>query len=212
VKKRDRVLAAALVASGLFLAAVAFGPAIMSLFVVPMATSVWALLRVFVLSVDQVKLWTFVALAAFTLGFCRAVMAAMDASSRQDRESALPDRNAALANVGYWRYMLAVAPRSDRDRDTIRRELAKLLLSAYSSKERVARDFSLYRDFESRKIPLPEEVHELLFANASPSTKPEARFRAWLRRVSGRESAEYLRSLERYIEYLRFYMEINDEE
>jgi hypothetical protein len=210
VKLRDRTLAAVLLVSGLALAAILFGRAIFAGFVVPMASGIWALLRIFVLSVDQIQLWTFMLIALFLLFALRAALALMDYSPETQEESGEPDENAVLGSVKYWRYMFAEVPRSPRELALARREFAKLLLSSYAAKERVMNDFSLYGDFKSRRIPLPDGIYDFAFADEPPSRG--SRLRSWLRRASGADRVEYHRAVEEFLDFIKSYMEISDEE
>lgn len=209
MKRRDRALLLALLASLLSLAAVLLGPALMGFVFRPLGEGLWALARVLVLSVDQAKLWTFlIVVLALALAY-RAARVLLDAPQGTGAETPGSDRNAALGSVEYWRYMFAETPRDDRERGLARRELARLLLSAYASKERVVNDFALYERFVSREIPLPSSVHDFLFAETR--SEPQPGLRAWLRRASGRDRAGYRRSVEQYLEYLEAYMEVGDE-
>jgi hypothetical protein len=214
MKRSNRALALALLASGVVLAALLFGPAVLEGVIKPMAMGIWVLLRIFVLSVDQAKLWTFLTLFLFLFLFLflayRAARAMLDASPGPGAESAEPDKNATLGDIEYWKYMFAETPRDDREYGLAQRELAKLLLSAYASRERVVNDFALHNDFKSRKIPLPESVYSFVFDDGRIASR--SRLRAWLRRVSGRDRVEYRRSIGQYLEFLNSYMEISDDE
>jgi hypothetical protein len=210
VRLRDRTLAAVLLLSGLALAAILFGRAIFAGFVVPMASGIWALLRIFVLSVDQIQLWAFLIISLFLLFVLRAALALMDFSPVTEEEPAEPDENAALGSVKYWRYMFAEVPRSARELALARREFAKLLLSAYAAKERVMNDFLLYSDFKSRKIPLPDGIYDFAFADGPPTRW--SRLGSWLRRASGADRVEYQRAVEEFLDFIKSYMEISDEE
>ena len=208
--KRDRKLTLALLASGIALAALLFGPEILEGFVRPAVMGIWMLLRVFILSVDQIKLWTFLMLVLFILVASRAALALMDSPPGQREEAAAPDQNATLGDIEYWRYMFAETPRDDREYGLARREFARLLLSAYASKERLVNDFTLYERFKSREIPLPEGVYDLVFSDERGA--PRTRIRTWLYRASGRNRIDYRRGLEQYLDFLKSYMEINDDE
>jgi hypothetical protein len=208
--KRDRKLRLALLASGIALAALLFGPAILEGVIKPAAVGIWMLIRVLVLSVDQIKIWTFLMLALIILFAFRAALALMDGPQEPRTEETAPDQNATLGDVEYWRYMFAETPRDDREYGLARREFAKLLLSAYASKERLVNDFTLYERFKSREIPLPEGVYDLVFSEERAASR--TRIGTWLRRVSGRDRIDYRRELEHYLEFLKSYMEISDDE
>jgi hypothetical protein len=208
--KRDRGLALAFLASGLALAALLFGPEILEGVVKPLAIGLWMLFRIFVLSVDQIKLWTFLLLALFTIFAFRAALALTAGSQGPRAEETAPDRNSTLGDVEYWRYMFAETPRDDREYGLARREFAKLLLSTYASKERLVNDFTLYERFKSREIPLPEGVYDFVFSEGRAA--PGTRMQAWLRRVSGHDRIDYQRKLGQYLEFLKSYMEISDDD
>jgi hypothetical protein len=208
--KPNRTLALALFASGLALVALLFGSAVLAGVLKPLAMGLWALVRIFVLSVDQIKLWTFLTIFLLLFFAYRAVSALMDSSPAEPTEYAAPDQSTTLADMEYWRYMFAETPRDSREFGLVQRELAKLLLSAHATKERVVNDFTLYNDFKSRRIPLPESVYALIFQEGQIRAK--TRFRAWLHRLSGRDRVEYRRAIERFLKYLESHMEIHDDE
>lgn len=213
MRKRDiepgRALVAAIIASGAALAAIFFGPVLLESVIKPVATGLWILVRVLVLSVDQIKLWTFLIVALFFFLAYRAARALLDAPVKPGTEPTAPDENATLDSLEYWRYLFTQTPRDDREYSLTRRELARLLLSAYASKERVVNDYTLYADFKSRKILLPDGVYAFVFGDEGA---PRTKFSAWLRRASGRDRIDYSRGIERYLEFLTSYMEIRDDE
>jgi hypothetical protein len=200
---------AALLASALVLVALCFGSDVIEGFLKPTAAAIWALLRIFVLSVDQIKLWAFMALAAALLAIVRAATAIMDASQGWQAPADEADENALAHSIRYWRYLLSEAPSGRRDIATTRNVFIRLLISARAAKERVAGDFTLRDDFQARRIPLPDEVYGLLFAEEPRSRR--TRLRAWLDRATGRDRAEYHRAVALFFEYLESYMEIKDE-
>jgi hypothetical protein len=201
---------AALLASALVLAALYFGSAVIDGFLKPTAAAIWALLRIFVLSVDQIKLWTFLALAAALLAVVRAGTAIMDASQEQQPSAAAEDENALVGSIRYWRYLLSEAPGGQRDMATARNVFLRLLISARAAGERIAGDFPLYDDFQARRIPLPDEVYDFLFAEAPRSRR--SRLRARIDRATGRDRAKYHRAVALFFGYLESYMEIKDEQ
>jgi hypothetical protein len=212
VRKADRVLLLLLAAAVMGLAWIAFGPIIRDVVLRPLSEALWYVLRVFVLSVDQALLWGFLLLGLgvfVALRLAARLMARAEAPARAaDAGGASRDPNAALSDLKYWRYLLAETPRDARERSLAQRELARLLLSAYASAHRVEANFELYGDLREGRIALPGGLRPFLFGEES---KKGTKLQAWLRRVSGRDRADYRRSVEEYFDYLESVMEIRDD-
>lgn len=213
MKKVDRVLALLLLAALLILAGLAFGPAILSAFILPLAGQLWAFLRVYVLCIDQEELWYYFVLALSLFLCYRLLRSLSSASLEAEPEPSSPDPNAALGELKHWRFQFAGMTGDDRERAQARRELARLLVSAYAARNRVEADFPLLESFRSGRIPLPAPVHSLLFGeekDEGPSNIAR-RLEAWLRRVSGREDADYRRAIEACLDYIESRLEMGDD-
>jgi hypothetical protein len=214
VRRADRPLALALLAVAVSALAALLGPAILRAFLAPLAAGAWLLARALVLSADQAAIWGVILLGAGTL-FAFRIAAAAIASGPEARPG-LEEPNAALRDIESWRYLFADAPRGAREEAFARRELAALLCSAYAARFGVENDYGLYSGFGDGRVPLPEEVRAYIFAREAPEAargpgRIPRRAAAWLRRVSGRERAEYLRVVELLIGYIEGGMEAGDE-
>jgi hypothetical protein len=206
VSGTDRRLALLLVAASLALAALAFGPFLLERVLGPLASGLWLLLRVFVLSVDQAQLWAFLLLGLLVLAIFRVLSPLMASPDARDDE-ARPDPNSALGDLEYWRYLFSETPRDTRELHLARRELIGLLCSAFASSDREGGDYGLFLDFKERRIALPGPLYGFLFEDG-PARK---RLTAWLRKITGRDRAEYRRAVEECIRFLEYHMERRDE-
>ncbi len=214
MRAANRVLALLLIGALLALAAILFGPFLSVVVLAPLAGQLWGFLRIFILCLNQEELWSYVVLALFVFLCYRLLRALAAASPELAPERGGRDANTALGELEYWRYMFAKPPRDERERVLCRRELARLLVSAYSTSNRVEANFELLESFRSGRIALPETVHELLFGGAGDARTPRGarRLGVWLRRASGREGADYRKAIGEYLDFVAFQMEMVDDE
>jgi hypothetical protein len=213
VSRVNRVLASLLLAALLAFVGLYFGPALLSGFIQPLAEQLWGFLRVYILCINQEELWRYFVLALSAFLCYRLLRALASASREAEPAPSGPDANAALGELRYWRYLFTKKTRDERERVLARREFERLLVSAYAAHNRVEADFELLESFRSGRIPLPATVHSFLFgeeAEARPR-KGARRLKAWLDRVSGRESSDSRRAVEEYLDYIESLMEMDDD-
>jgi hypothetical protein len=144
------------------------------------------------LSINQEELWAYLILGLAVLLFVRVIVSL----PRARAEAEAPEANSAQGELEYWRYMFAEAPIDERERALVGRELAKLLLQAYSSKDRAASDAEIYEAFRTGSIAMPKAVHALLFGRDEKEKK-----KAKLKR------REYRKAVEEYLDFIESQME-----
>jgi hypothetical protein len=147
--------------------------------------------------INQEELWAYVLLALGVLLIVRVIVSL----PRARAETEGPEPNSAQGELEYWRYMFAEAPIDARERSLVGRELAKLLLQAYSSKDRAASDAEIYEAFRTGRIAMPEAVHALLFGRDEEEIPRRAR----------RRRHEYRKSVEEYLDFIESNLEISDD-
>ncbi|MCL4562214.1 MAG: hypothetical protein M1281_16580, partial [Chloroflexi bacterium] len=189
--------------------------------VMPLATVVWLLLRIFVLSIDQqVYWWGLIALTA-TLALIRLFRSASKVEDEQPR-----DPNPALKRVTYWRTFIQLNTHEPKEKDSFRRELMWLLTSMYSSRQPGHANYEIQEAFKERQIPLPEAVYNFLFAG-SPAAPRQSfwrdplgysrqllqalhqTYRKWMRRWTRREAAEYYQAIHEVLTMMESSLEIS---
>ena len=132
----------------IFLAGMLFWPFILNEIIMPTSLVVWLLLRIFVLSIDQKYYWGAV---IFGVLFFLFRILPQGQSTIQTEDSF--DSNATLKTIGYWRNLFILTENDIQDEKTLKRELIRLLLSLYSSKQHTAANFGLFEALQQGEIP-----------------------------------------------------------
>jgi hypothetical protein len=194
-----------------FLAGVLFWPYILNEIIRPTSQVLWLLLRIFVLSIDQKYYW---AAIIFVVVFFLFRILPQGQSAIQTDDSF--DSNSALKTIGYWRNLFILTEHELQDEKTLKRELIRLLLSFYSSKQRTSANFGLYEALQQGEIPLPEHIHAFLFPDESQeSSRSLKRFvqsirnapQKWARRWTGQETAEHYRMIDEVLSFMETSLE-----
>ena len=207
MSKANRLLALALalLVVGLALCALTFGPFLLETLIKPVSGVLWIGLSILLLRVNQEELWAYILLALAVLIVVRVIRSLPRA--REEAEG--PDPNSAQGELEYWRYMFAETPVDAREHSLVGRELAKLLLQAYASKNRAASDAELYDAFRTGRIGLPKAVHALLFGPDEEERPARARS---ARKRARRRRHEYREAVEEYLDFIESHLEISDDE
>jgi hypothetical protein len=189
-----------------------FWPFILSEIIRPISIVVWLLLRVSVLAIDQKFYWG--ALIFVMLFFLyRLLPPGQPATYPEYSESS----NATLRSIGYWRNIFFLTGHENYDSQNMKKELIRLVISHYATKQSTTANFEIYEALQRREIPLPEHIHAYLFAvqpqntDRSLKTRLQAMANApqkWLRRVSGQEAAEHKRMINEVLVFLETALEI----
>ena len=180
----------------------------------PIATVLWLVLRLLVLSVDQRTYWQGAIIVAALAALLRVVHIARKSASRSllPQEARPENATATSERVSAWRESILSnrTPRSGANparasMDATKRDLSWLVARLYS--ERRAGSAPLYqiRDaLQKGAIPLPPSVHAFLFASAAPL--PAARNHR--RPPRQNEATSYLRWIEEVLTYMETSREI----
>jgi hypothetical protein len=164
----------------------------------PAATMIWLLLRIFVLSIDQEVFWwalillsVFVVFRALFHGASIQVLPHSWANAAHDRTR--PWRALILGNID--------APAQD---DTLREDLVWLLTALYLPQQPGAAKFQIRDAFLERRIPLTESIFTFLFPPPPPPTRFFQRF---FRQRTGLKASDYMRSIEEVLSFMETSME-----
>ncbi len=219
-------LSRALVIGGFFLlvilfAGLLFWPFILNEIITPTALAVWVLLRIFVLSVDQAYYWMAIVFIAAIFLYLRLLPPSHPTIQSEDSQHL----NETMRTLDYWRSLFNLIDQRVQDDEMLKKELARLLLSLYATKQRTLADFRLYDALQQGKIPLPEQMHAFLFPE---EPQPAGRSlianirrlvqsirntpRKWIRRWTGQEAAERYRMVDEILCFMETSLEMKNDD
>jgi hypothetical protein len=195
--------------------------------IAPAAIMVWWLLRMTVLAIDQGIYW---ALLLLLIGFVvarRLVRWAMSGQDAIDVESQ-PASNPTLGRVLFWEGLTETEFGRRDATGTPRSELKWLLISMIGAERRSLAKFQVDNLLRQRLIPLPGSIHAFLYEDGAAAPRPNfsadpigflkgtarsirlapARL---IRRWSGREAADFRRSVEEILALMETTLEMQDD-
>jgi hypothetical protein len=216
MKISKSVVVSILFISVLILIGMLFWPFILKEIITPIALVAWLLLRMFVLSIDQQYYWA--AIILITLIFLYRMLP-------QD-SNAIPSENSYESNetmdtIGYWHSLFTLIDINKHDESTLKRELIRLVLALYASKQRSSPNFLFYEALQRGEISIPDHIHSFLFP-AEP--KQSKRFsqkllqsvretpRKWIRRWKGQDRAEYYQMIDEILGFVETSLEIGNDD
>jgi hypothetical protein len=191
-----------------------FWPFVLDQILAPMALTAWLFLRIFVLSVDQKIYWSALILGAGFFLFRRLFL-----NTAGEEPVSQPEGNLTLKDIDFWRSFLSLYTHEDRDQFYIKRELVRLLVSMYASKQGVAANFIVMESLKKGEISLPESIYTFLFEDEKPQAGGSIKQfleqlwlapGRWWYEYSGRKAAEYYRLVEEVLTFLEMSLEIKD--
>ena len=197
-----------------------FNQFVVAYLLIPVATVVWLLLRISVLSVDQQVLWTLLIVVIVFLGLFRFLK-----EPGTIEHEPLPDSNPALTRVSDWQSSILVNIKYTGENNTAKRNLIALLSSVKSSRQQGSSDFETEKALRTRQIDLPEPVYAFLFADepAAPAPSffqhPAAAVQQvlqhvrmapgkWIRSLTGRDRTEYYQAIGQVLTLMETSLEI----
>jgi hypothetical protein len=215
------VIAAAL----LVLLGLIFRRELVDYLIAPFALALWFLLRITVLVIDQEIYWAMLLLLIGLFAARRLVRWGM---SEQDSVGigAQPASNQTLDRVRFWERQLRAESTGTSAPGTSKRELRWLLVSIIGSERRRMAPFQIDEALRQRGIPLPDAIYAFLYGDGPPAPRPgfaedpigflvalarsirHAPARV-LRRWSGREAADFRRSVEDVLALMETMLEMN---
>jgi hypothetical protein len=211
-----RVVVAILFVAILLFAGTLFWPLILNDMIKPVALVVWLLLRIFVLSIDQVYFWgAIIFMVAIFLYKLLSQEQTIVPSNEFIRE------NETINTIEYWYSLFILAENNHYDDKALKRALAHLLVSLYASKQHTTTNFVIYDALQRGEIPLPEPLHAFLFTEEPDGSKRSMKkfFQSirkapqkWIRRWTGQEKAEYYRMIDQVFCFMETSLEIKNDE
>jgi hypothetical protein len=212
MKTSQRVIIAFLFAVLILLTGWLFWPFVLNDILKPIATVAWLLLRIFVLSIDQHVFWVAIIFAG--LFFLYRLLSRSQIALPEEES---PGWNETINSIGYWRSRFLLNNSNIGDDRFLKKELAHLLASLYTSKQHTSTKFEIYDALEKGQIPLPEHIHTFLFPERPQ--EPEQLIkkliqsirrapRKWIRRWTGQETAERYRMVDEVLKFMETSMEI----
>jgi len=223
MKNRLRYVLFFLFIALLLLAGLAFRQFVLAAILLPAATAVWLLLRIFVLSIPQQVFWwcaiVVAAVAAFVGLFARVAVISRIPVADPD-----PVRD----RVSTWRDSIRLHLLAGVDRDTFRSNLMWLFTSLYFSRGQGKAKYQVRDDILERRIPIAESIYSYLFFSPLPAprrsfvTHPVERLRMmsesftrgiqeWVRRRTGRTAADRVRAIDDILTFMEKSLEMRQE-
>ncbi len=216
LSKRQRLALFAFIIGVILFLGLLFAPFVLQNIIHPLALVAWLLLRIFVLSIDQqVYWWLSIVIALFWIA------QRLFGGAGEPEAPPPPAQNVAVQNTEKWRSLILVAAGYGELRRLLKRDLAHMLITLYSSRQRDVSYTDIYEPMLQRQIPLPEPVYDFLFSpeveTASPTFLRRLRAlpqlpRRLLRRWSGQDIADYHRSIDAVLTYIENSLEVHDDD
>jgi hypothetical protein len=169
------------------------------------------LLKRAVQSVDQQMYWYVLIASAVLYLFVRFARTLTEPPPEPPVES-----NVTLDSINQWRVLIPLADEAAERPNILNQNLGRILTTIYSSRQPDAAHWEVDEALRLRRIALPESIYAFLFPARPDADEPPFRrtVRAVLRapqtlarRWTGRDAAEYYRSIEDVITFMEFSME-----
>ncbi|HEX2995239.1 MAG TPA: hypothetical protein VHP14_10460 [Anaerolineales bacterium] len=193
-----------------------FWPFIFNEIIKPISLVVWVLLRIFVLSIDQKYYWAAVI-------FITSLFLYKQFAPQSDpivRPGGYQDAQATMGIISYWRNLFMVADRHIQEDEVLKKKLAQLLVSFYATKQHTSADFRLYDALQRGEIPIPEQIHAVLFRQepqqAGHLFKKLSRSirnapQKWIRHWTGQDAVEHYRILDEILCFMEASLEMKND-
>jgi hypothetical protein len=201
---------------GLLLAAlILLQPGLWANLVAPVTQVFWLLLRV-LLSVHQKLYWGLLLFAAGVYWYVRLI-----GRLETRQEESAPQINNTLESVEHWRAMMALTQYESDRPNSLKQELAALLVAIAAAKQHDPAGIELYDAFRRGRIPLPPETRAFLFPAEPQGARSSLRQvlrrlagtpRRWFDSWTGRDVTRYYQSIEAALRFMEAYMESNDDD
>lgn len=200
----------------IFLAGLLFPAFIQDNFVMPLALLLWLAWRV-LQSVDQNIYWVLLMFAVVAYFFARLYRSTESPPIVEKYSRA--NANATLERINAWKMSIRLTAIDTSDSTSLENSLAKMLAALYAARQSDAVMFEIYDALKLRQIPLPETVYAFLFPDEPVGAKwsvkrllraIRAAPRKYIRRWTGRETADYYLALEHTIAFMEAAVEHTD--
>ncbi len=221
MKSRVRYLLLFVFLGILLLLGLIFPQFVLAAILLPAATAVWLLLRIFVLSIhQQIFWWGVIVLAAFAL--FGALYPRSAVISRIPAADSSPSRD----RVSVWRDSILLHLLAEVKEDSFTRDLTWLFTSLYSSQGKAK--YQIRDEILEHRIPIPESIYAFLFSSLRPAPKrsfvkhPVERLneisesltravQSWIHKRTGRETSDRVRAIDDVLNFMEISLEMRQE-
>jgi hypothetical protein len=214
MSRRQRFLIFILMLIAALVLGLFFWPVVLNEILAPLALTAWLFLRIFVLSINQNIYWGALILVAFFFLSRHFIQSFMG-----EEPVSLPEESLKLKDIEFWRNILNIYSMDSEEQFYIKRELVRLMVSMYASKQGVAANFWVMEALRKGEIPLPKTIYTFLFVDETAQTGWSFKLflkkiwqapAVWIDERSGRKAAEYYRKIEEVITFLETSLEMKD--
>ena len=197
------------------LVVILFWPFVASNILAPLAVSAWLFLRIFVLSVDQKVYWALLILIGLFLILRRFFLVNIPQLTQPEAV----EGNETINRAYMWRGDFAFGERTGMGRQTLQREMMKLIVSLYSSRLQGNAYFDVYEPLKQKQIVLPDRVYAFLFyEDPVPSGSALLKWfqslqqtvRKQIRAWSGQERRDYDQAINEILTFMENELEITN--
>ena len=181
----------------------------------PVALVFWVFRRI-LLSVDQKLYWGLLIFSALAVVFFR-----LTRSSPHEEPPSSPGSNATLMEIDTWRTLIWLTGDEIEKFNTLKQDLGWALVSLYALHQPGKAQWEIYEAIKQQQIPLPIYIYDFLFPGEPSGGKRSFRQilqiirRApgkWARRWTGRDLAEYYRTIESIITFMESLKETQNDD
>lgn len=190
-------------------------PYVYSQILVPIATTVWLLLRLFVLSIGQQYYWT-----ALIFVLLLVLYRVLPRYQMETESTTTPLINETVSSIYMWRRLYMPGDNLDSDDRAIKQQMAHMLVVLHANRLHTQPDFRLFDSLRRGEIPLPPQIHEMAFHEESTLKVPplkrliravRTRPAQWYRHATGQDKAEHYRMIDEMLTYLETSLEIKND-
>ena len=181
----------------------------------PVALVLWVFRRI-LLSVNQKIYWGLLIFAGLVVAFFRLTKSFPD-----EELPLLPASNATLKEIDSWRTSIWLTGNEIEKFNILKQNLGWTLASLYASNQPGKAQWEIYEAMQQHQIPLPIYIYDFLFPGKPSGGKRSVRQilqiirrtpGKWARRWSGRDLAEYYRSIEAVLTFMESLKEIKHDD
>jgi hypothetical protein len=206
------------------IAGLIFWPFLLKEVIQPVATVIWLMLRLFVLSIDQIVFWwLLVAAIVIYITYRLLRLSSAPVAAGEPNETSSP-----LDPVKLWQASIQAGAQQVGE-SPVKHRLTWLLTNTYASRQQAGPSYQVREAFEQRQIPIPDTVYQFLFPASAARAKASfwkdplravrqalltfpGKLRSRLRRWGGQEKAEYYRSIDEVLSMMENSLEISHDD
>ncbi|HEX7973989.1 MAG TPA: hypothetical protein VF498_06250 [Anaerolineales bacterium] len=135
----------------------------------PAALTLWLLLRIFILSLDQRIYWGLLVIASLVFALRR-----LSYEIKVIEEADFPDPNVTLENVNIWRNLIQLHSDQTGGNDPVKRDLGNMLAALYTAQQ--TNPYETLRALKQRQIALPQSIYDFVFSEEADESENPIRY------------------------------------